>query len=138
MGQLSEDTCFCQSADNQYCMLAKENFSLNLIGRKISGALPLLLHAASSQILGISVQENLLVRAAEPNGVVKGRETLAKIHVQLLSSCVSPQTRQLWKQDCDLFHKAFLFIDATEQTANFTFLKLGNVQSHQEVKIMPD
>lgn len=36
--------------------LAKENFSLNLIEKKISGALSSLLHAASSQILGISVQ----------------------------------------------------------------------------------
>lgn len=45
-----------QSAESQYCMLAKENSSLNLIQKKISGALPSLLHAASSQTLGISVQ----------------------------------------------------------------------------------
>lgn len=71
MGQLSEDTCFCQSADNQYCMLAKENFSLNLIGRKISGALPLSCMLPPPRYWGSVSRENLLVRAAEPNGVVK-------------------------------------------------------------------
>lgn len=42
---------------------------------------------------------------SELKGGMKGREILAKIQVQLLLSCVSPQTRQLWKQGSDLFSR---------------------------------
>lgn len=49
-----------QSAENQYCVLAKENFSLHIEENK--QAFPSLVHATSSQILGIRVQGEPLVR----------------------------------------------------------------------------
>lgn len=64
------------SGENQYCMLAKENFSLNLVQKKMSGALPSLVHAASSQILGISVQGEPSGQGCWTEGGVRGERPL--------------------------------------------------------------
>lgn len=58
--------------------LAKENFSLNLIEKKISGALSSLLHAASSQILGISVQGESSGQGCWTKGRAEGRRDPCK------------------------------------------------------------
>lgn len=118
-----------QSAENQYCRLAKENFSLNLIQKKMRGALPSLLHADPSQILGVSAQGEPAGQGAWTEGRVKGGETLAKSQVQLLLPCLSPQTRELWKQDSHLFSKGI-----RDPSSLFSSLML---QSHLQLHI-PD